>query len=41
MRVLDIHLDGYVPIDGTWLAAKIAMMQGGFRGRRRNTATGK
>ena len=26
---LDIHLDGYVPIDGTWLASKIAMMQGG------------
>jgi hypothetical protein len=29
MPVLDIHLDGYVPIDGTWLASKIAMMQGG------------
>jgi len=29
MPMLDIHLDGYVPIDGTWLASKIAMMQGG------------
>lgn len=29
MPVLDIHLDGYVPIDGTWLASKIAMMRGG------------
>lgn len=29
LPMLDIHLDGYVPIDGTWLASKIAMMQGG------------
>jgi hypothetical protein len=29
MPVLDIHLDGYVPIDNTWLASKIAMLQGG------------
>jgi hypothetical protein len=27
--VLDIHLDGYVPIQSTWLATKIAMSQGG------------
>jgi hypothetical protein len=26
---LDIHLDGYVPIDATWLASKITMLQGG------------
>ncbi len=26
---LDIHLDGYVPIEATWLASKIAMMQSG------------
>jgi hypothetical protein len=26
---LDIHLDGYVPIDNTWLASKITMLQGG------------
>ena len=26
---LDIHLDGYVPIDNTWLASKITMTQGG------------
>jgi hypothetical protein len=29
LPMLDIHLDGYVPIDGTWMASKIAMMQGG------------
>ncbi|HEY2164012.1 MAG TPA: hypothetical protein VGH04_08485 [Gemmatimonadaceae bacterium] len=29
MPVLDIHLDGYVPIDATWLASKITMLQGG------------
>ena len=27
--VLDIHLDGYVPIESAWLATKIAMTQGG------------
>jgi len=26
---LDIHLDGYVPLDGGWLATKIAMYSGG------------
>jgi len=26
---LDIHLDGYVPLEGAWLATKIAMMSGG------------
>jgi len=29
LPMLDIHLDGYVPIDATWLASKIAMLQGG------------
>jgi hypothetical protein len=29
MPVLDIHLDGYVPIGDAWLASKIAMLQGG------------
>ncbi len=27
--VLDIRLDGYVPIESTWLASRITMMQGG------------
>jgi len=27
--VLDIHLDGYVPIENAWLATKITMTQGG------------
>jgi hypothetical protein len=27
--VLDIHLDGYVPIGDTWLSSKITMLQGG------------
>jgi hypothetical protein len=29
LPVLDIHLDGYVPIDRAWLATKISMLQGG------------
>jgi hypothetical protein len=29
LPMLDIHLDGYVPIDGTWLASRITMLQGG------------
>lgn len=29
LPVLDIHLDGYVPIDRAWLATKITMTQGG------------
>jgi hypothetical protein len=29
LPMLDIHLDGYVPIDGTWLASRITMLQAG------------